>query len=194
MSVADLRDGLRLSIANLRDSVGLAVGHNTNSSRGDGWLSVRGLCCRWGWARATIDGLDVDLIALVSLLVGVDVVELSAQTLPPDILCTNGKSAVGAEGEASSINGSGLGRSIKLELIVGGNVTSSASLILENTATESEGEGARLLSLLYISFNIRLCLLSLTYLDSLGGGDIHDLNLERSWRIWRASFLVGLRR
>lgn len=101
------------------------------------------MCCRWGWGRATtIDGLDVDLIALVSSLVGVDVVEISAQTLPPDVLCTKGNSVVGAEGEASSIDGSCLGRSIKLELIVGGNVASSASLILQDTATESEGKSA----------------------------------------------------
>jgi len=106
------------------------------------------LRCRWGRGRGTaVDGLNVDLIALVTLLRGVDVVEGSTQALPPDVLCTNGKSVVGAEGEASSIDGSGLRGSIELELLIGGNVASSASLILQDTALKSEGEGAGLLSL-----------------------------------------------
>ena len=105
-------------------------------------MSVCHLCCRWG-RSATLDGHDVDLIALLSSLVGVDVVELSAQTLPPDILCTKCKSIVGAEGEASSIDGSGLGRRVKLELIVGGNIASSAGLIRQDTATQSEAKSAR---------------------------------------------------
>ncbi len=96
-----------------------------------------------GTRATTVDGLNVDLIALVSLLVGVDVVKLSTQTLPPDVLGTNGKSLVGAKGEASSIFSPSLGGSIELELVIGGDIASSASLVLQDTALESEAEGTR---------------------------------------------------
>jgi hypothetical protein len=101
--------------------------------------------------HASVNGLEVNLIALIALFVRVQVVEAATQALPPNGRAADSQSVVGTEGEAGGVDGTCLRWVVKLELIVGGNVSSTSSLILENTTLEGQGESARSLTLWNIS-------------------------------------------
>lgn len=160
-----------------------------DSGRCYSWLTICGLSGGRGTtATSSIDSLDVYLVALVTLFIGVDVVELSAQTLPPDDGATEAEGIVGTQGETRGIDGSGLGRGIELELIIGSNIASPISLIFENASGESEGEDAIELSLRSKSGNIQADVGVGAYLDLCRvGADVHDLDLEGSGGIWLAT-------
>lgn len=73
----------------------------------------------------------------------VEIVKAARKTLVEDGATTEGKSTVGAGREASVIDGTGLGWSIKLELIVGNNTSGAALTISQGTTSKCEGERAR---------------------------------------------------
>ena len=186
---------LWLTIGDLGNSVWLSVTHDRDSSRWCGWLTIGHL----GGSRCTttlgVDSLDEDLIALVASLVGIQVVEISAQALPPDGGAANSEGVVGAEREASGIDGTGLDWLIELELIIGSDVTCSTSLICEDTALEGECEDTRKLSLLrglvFIAsqlwkMNRTLALVEteetfMTWMLNVPGADYTRLERRRDW-------------
>jgi hypothetical protein len=159
LTVGDLSNGLWLSVTDLSDSnagspervsrnerasdggsiLRLAIRELGHSS-GDGWLAVRGHCSSWGWCRATTERKNVDVVAGVGPVAVVQVVESAAVALSPDCGRTVGERAVGAKGKARGVDGTSLGWCVKLELIVGGNVTSSAGLVLHHAIGESDGK------------------------------------------------------
>lgn len=134
------------------------------------WLSV------WldlGGGATTVDSLNVDWAALGSVVLIVQVVEGSAQTLLEDDVAANGECAVLADGPAGGVDSTSLSWAIELELTVVGDVTSAALSVLENTTLEGEDQSAGATLLL------SLC---------LGRGrDIDNLDLESAWVVWRAA-------
>lgn len=66
----------------------------------------------------------------------VEVVEGAAEALIEDTGSTKRKRTITANREASGNDGAGLRRSIELKLVVGGNVTSAAEVVFENTILE----------------------------------------------------------
>jgi hypothetical protein len=59
----------------------------------------------------------------------IEVVEVSAQTLPPNSRATQGKAIVRADREAAGVNGACLGRVVELKLVVGGDVSRPTGLV-----------------------------------------------------------------
>lgn len=76
----------------------------------------------------------------MTLAVVVEVVESAAQALVPDSRATESECAVGADGETAGVDGTGLGRAVELELLVGGNVTSAVVAVGEDTVVEGDGQ------------------------------------------------------
>jgi hypothetical protein len=89
--------------------------------------------------------VNEDLLALSTLGLVVEVVESTAEALVPDGRVTKSESAVGTSGETSGVDGTSLGRTIELELLVGSNVTNAALVVSEDTVGEGHLEhlGAR---------------------------------------------------
>lgn len=85
---------------------------------------------------------------LVSVVLSVvQVVEGTGETLPEDLVVSNGEVTVGRDGPSGSVPGTGLRRrSVELELEVGHDRSDSSLVILEDTVLEGHGEGALLLA------------------------------------------------
>lgn len=66
----------------------------------------------------------------------VEVVEGAAKALVEDTGSTKRERTITANREASGNDGAGLRRSIELKLVVGGNVTSAAVLVFDDTILE----------------------------------------------------------
>jgi len=60
--------------------------------------------------------------------------------LPPNSGATESERTVTAGSEAGSVDGTSLGGLIKLELVVGGDVTSAAGAVNQLAVGESDGE------------------------------------------------------
>ena len=126
------------------DSLAICELRNLGLSR-HGRLTVRldrGTACSTGGAtgRSTLEGDDVDVVAGAGPVSVVKVVEATAIALSPDSRWAVSHSAVGTQAEARGIDGTGLGWVVKLELVVGSNVASSASLIFHDTVCQGDGE------------------------------------------------------
>jgi hypothetical protein len=134
LAIGDLGDdvasggSLNLAIGDLRNygdrgsssgSLDLAIRNLRDGSGGNLRLAIADL--RGAGTRAHVDSLDVDLGALSALRVGVQVVEVSGQTLEEGggtgCAGTRGKSqrAVAAEGEALGLQSTSLDGSVELE-------------------------------------------------------------------------------
>ena len=185
LSVRDLGDWggsagvvLDLSVGDLasdradRGGGDLSVGHLGGDSWGSGELAVRDLRGTTSGSTGT-DDVDVDWGALSRLVVVVQVVEGTAQALVEDGGVTKGESAVGASGETGSELGTSLRRTVKLELVVGGNVTSASLGVSQNTVGHGDLESSGALG---------------------GGGDIDDGDLKGAWVVGSASCWSSLLR
>lgn len=144
LTVGDLGDGstrgagLRLAVRDLGDGsrdgglLGLAVRKLRSSAGGRG--------------RAAADNVDGDVAALVALGLVVEVVEVAlaggvaSQALVEDGLATKSERAVGASRPASGVDGASLSRAVKLELVVGGDVTGAVLGVGEDTVLEGDAE------------------------------------------------------
>jgi hypothetical protein len=154
LSVGDLSDWngrscLRLSIGDLGDglcrlSLWLAIRDlgNGSSDGGAGWLSVRGLGDGSRGGFTAREDIDQDRLALSGPVAVVQVVEATAQALVEDSRGTESEGAVGADREAISVDGSSLGWSIELELVVGRDVSGTALLVGELAVGEGDDEGS----------------------------------------------------
>ena len=85
--------------------------------------------------------LDGDGRTLSGPFAVVEIVEVAAEALPEDVGAAQSQAAVAADGEASSVDGAGLGWLIELELVVGGNVASTADSIGQDAVAEGYLEG-----------------------------------------------------
>lgn len=138
LSIRDLGDGLR------RLSLRLAIRDLAycGSNGGASWLSVRRL---GNFPRGGVSArkdVDQDGLTLSSPVAVVQVIEATAQALVEDSRGTESEGGVTADRETISVDGSGLGWSIKLELIVGRNVSGAALLVGELAIGESDNEGS----------------------------------------------------
>jgi hypothetical protein len=145
LTVGKLRNsGSRWQLGSGGGSLRLAIG-DLGDSRG-----LRGRSLR-GWSRAAAsshDRLDIDLDALHTLRVAVQVVEIARQALPEGGVTkgtgdstAQGKSVVGAKGESLVLFRVGLGLGIELELVVAGDVSLTTSLVFQDTILERDGQG-----------------------------------------------------
>lgn len=91
---------------------------------------------------ATRQDDNLDRLALGGPVAVVQVVEVARQTLVPDSRAAQSQRAVAASREASRVDGTGLGRGIELELVVGRNVTSARLAVGQDTAREGGDEVA----------------------------------------------------
>lgn len=71
----------------------------------------------------------------------IQVVEGARETLIEDRGATQRKGAIAANGEAAGVDGSCLSRAIKLELVVGSDISSTALGIGEDPIGEADGQG-----------------------------------------------------
>jgi hypothetical protein len=144
LTVGDLSDGgtgrgLDLTIGDLGDSLGgggsleLTVANLSGSTAGSNTTSL--------------EDVDVDGGALVTSGLVVEVVEVTAQALVEDGRGADGKSAVAADGETRGVDGTGLGRLVELELVVGSNVTSTALVVSQDTVVKSDSQDLGLTSI-----------------------------------------------
>lgn len=72
----------------------------------------------------------------------IKVVEVSADALIEDVGSTEGERAIVAKGEASGIDSSGLGRTVELELVVGGDISSALLGIRELPTSQRDDKAA----------------------------------------------------
>lgn len=72
----------------------------------------------------------------------VEVAKGAAHTPPPPCGASNGERVVAADGEAAGVDGTSLGRAVKLELAVGNDRTSAAVLVVEDAVLERARKGA----------------------------------------------------
>lgn len=79
----------------------------------------------------------------------VEVVEAAAETLIENGRSTKRKRTIIANREASSNDSAGLRRSIKLKLIIGGDVACAATLVFEDTILERNGKRTGLFAVHY---------------------------------------------
>jgi hypothetical protein len=166
---------LRLSVRDLGDSVG-------SRSSGSGSLGLTVADLRGG-ARALVDSLNVDLLALAALAVGVQVVEITRQALPESgsaqgaVARGQSETVVAAEREAFGLKSTSLDGGVELELIVASDVSLATGLILQDTILQGQGE----------------CAGKLTFLEvTLGGRLDNSLDLEGSWCGRRAFGWISL--
>jgi hypothetical protein len=80
----------------------------------------------------------VDLVALVTSSLVVEVVKVAAQALVEDGGTAKSERTVAASRPASSVDGTSLGRIVELELVVGGNVTSAVLGVHEDAVLEGD--------------------------------------------------------
>ena len=143
--------GLDLAVGNLGDDLGggsggldLTVGE-LGDGGGDGRggdLTVSNLGSDTGSGRRSARGahIDVDLGALGAGRLVVKVVKGTAQALVEDGRVAESESVVAANGPSGSVDSTSLDRAIELELVVGGNVTSTALIVGEDTADKLDGQ------------------------------------------------------
>jgi hypothetical protein len=155
LSIRDLRDdgaarsgwGLRLSVRDLSDGRGcgslrLSIRYLGDSPNGSSRrLAIRALT-NWVAARTTWEEIDEDGLAVRGPLAVIQVVEVAAQALVEDVGSAEGKRAIVAGGEAVSVDSSGLGRGVELELVVGGDISSSSLGILQFAIGQSDDKAA----------------------------------------------------
>lgn len=68
----------------------------------------------------------------------IQIVEVAAQALVEDVGSAEGKGSIVAGGEASSVDCSGLGWAVELELVVGGDISCSSLGILQFAIGQSD--------------------------------------------------------
>lgn len=167
LTVGDLAGGvgwgLNLTIGDLRGSWGgsdglldLTVGKlgchwgldlAVGDLRGTGstsWLAVTLLTSATvarGWGASARAGDDnVDIVALRSVVLEVDVVEVARQAVAEDGVGANGNGAVGADGPTGVVLGAGLTvLGVELELFVGNNAADTVLGVTEDTVLDGEG-------------------------------------------------------
>jgi hypothetical protein len=164
LAIRDLNDNRRTSWAG---SLGLAVGDLSDDGTA-GWLGgLRltitdlsngrsggglGLAIRdLSGTSASIGSLDVDGNAILSDRLAVQVVEVAGQALIPDSVVTDGKGLIAAQREARGLASASLNWGVKLELVVAGDVSLATSLVLQDTISEGQSEGAGKLAPLKIT-------------------------------------------
>jgi hypothetical protein len=185
LAVGDLRDdgsrwagssSLGLSVRDLGDDwagrwgLGLAIGDLGDTGRlGDLGLTIADL----GSTTTSRDHVDVNGNALGTSALAVQVVEGTRQALEEHsgargaVAGGECERSVVADREAGGLLSTSLDGSIKLELVVGSDVSGAASLVLEDTILESQGQGTGELARWKITLG-------------LGGGDIDGLDVEVS--------------
>ena len=143
LTVADLADGDRDLGA---DHLGLAIaeGHDDGSSDDGGAddLAVGDLARERRVRTAARHGDDLDGRALRSPVAVVEVVEVTRGALVEDGRAAESKRVVAAHGEARRVDGAGLRGSVKLELVVGGDVSGSGFGIGEHAASQTNDQSA----------------------------------------------------
>jgi len=158
LAIADLRDngtgsrsgagsrGLRLAITDLGDdraggaSLGLTIADlRSNRARGSGLgLTIADLA---GTAGSSLPhSLNVDGDALCASALAVQVGEATRRARVPDS-GLEGERVVLAKGEAGLFPSASLYGGIELELVVAGDVTDAASLVLQDTILERKSQG-----------------------------------------------------
>jgi hypothetical protein len=123
---------LRLSVPDLGDSL----------NAGSCWLPIRCLT-DWVSRRAARKDIDEDGLALRCPLSIIQVVEVPAQALIEDVGAAEGKRAIVAGREATSEDGSSLGRGIELELEVGSNISRAALCVMQLAVGQSDDQTSR---------------------------------------------------
>jgi hypothetical protein len=164
LAVRDLGDGLSgrgssldLTVGDLGDGLGstsggldLTIRDLGNNLGGGGGLelTVTNLGGSTGRGNtASLEDVDVDGRALRTSGLVVEVVEVTAQALVEDSRGADGEGSVAADGETRGVDGTGLGGLVELELVVGGNVTSAALVIGQDTVGKSNSQDLLLTSL-----------------------------------------------
>lgn len=181
LAIRDLSDWvasgcLWLSIANLRDwRASYLTVSLLRLDAGGSWLTIRLFAC--GGNSAAVDDLEVDRAALSSAVLIVKVEETTAQALLENSIWTENKSAVAADSPTRGVDGTSLHWVVKLELVVGGDVTDAVLVVLEDAILESKGQSLGL---------------SLGERSLGGGGDVDGLDVEGSAVAWRAAGGSGL--
>lgn len=142
---------LDLAIANLAhgdgDGGGLDLGLAVRQSGDDGGDAHaggdRGLhgAAAVGLLAGAGHGDNLNGLALSGPAAVVEVVEVTGAALVEDGGAAEGEGAVLAGGEASSVDGASLGRSIELELVVGDNGTGAVLAVLEDGVLEAQDKG-----------------------------------------------------
>lgn len=66
----------------------------------------------------------------------VEVVEVAAEALPPDVGSSKSQAAIGADREACSVDSTGLRWLVELELVVGCDVPGTAERVGQDTVAE----------------------------------------------------------
>lgn len=142
---------LWLSVGNLGDwdtggSLRLAVGDLGNWGGSDLSVGDLGGNGHGGGGRSGTHDVNVDLGALGTGGLVVEVVEGTAEALVEDGGAAESDGSVAASRPSSGVDGTSLGRSVKLELLVGGDVSSSAFGIGHDTVVEGDDERSGSLS------------------------------------------------
>lgn len=137
LSVGDLRDGTRGGTtlgSTIGGSLDLAVVDLTDSSAGLGGRLRLDASCRAAGGRVAIAlDPDVDWLTLRGPVAVIQVVELARAALVEDLGGTKGQVAVVASREARGSEGASLRRTVELELVVIGDITSSLLLVGKDT-------------------------------------------------------------
>jgi hypothetical protein len=145
---------LDLAVANLADGDGnsgrkdlrLAVRKRLHNGGGDDLgsdnLSIARLIRTTRGSIATRHGDDLNGLALGSPVAVVKVVKVTRLALVPGSRVTEGQRVVTTDGETGGVNGTGLGRAVELELVVGCNVSSAVLSIGQDTILQGEQKSA----------------------------------------------------
>jgi hypothetical protein len=98
--------------------------------------SVNATCCTGLSAVDERERLNRDWRALRGPVTVVEVVEVAAEALPKHVGAAKSQATVRADREARSVNGASLGGFVKLELVVGRNVSGTAGGVGQDTVAE----------------------------------------------------------
>lgn len=143
LTVADLADGDR-DLGG--DDLGLAVaeGHDDGGSDDGGAddLPIGDLARERRVGTAARHGDDLDGRALGRPVAVVEVVEIARGALVEDGRAAERHRVVAAHGEARRVDGAGLRGSVKLELVVGGDVAGSGFGVGEHATGQAHDQGA----------------------------------------------------
>lgn len=87
------------------------------------------------------EGVDGDRRALSGPVTVVEVVEVSAQALVEDVGATERKRAIATDRESGGEEGTSLRGSVKLELVVCGDVPGASLCVMKNAVGKSKRKG-----------------------------------------------------
>lgn len=129
LTIADLAHGNRL---HGRDNLRLAIAQRDNGRGCDNGCADDMLASNLVGALTAGQGEDLNRGALLGPPTIVQVVKVAGLALVENRRATEGQGAIAALGEASSVDGAGLRRNVKLELVVGSNVAGPVLGILDD--------------------------------------------------------------